>query len=226
MRNLAIGDIHGCRSSLEALADYAEFGADDTIITLGDYVDRGPDSKGVIDFLIALSTGTNLVHLTGNHEIMMRDALVFGESTLSWLTFGGRATLASYGGDTSEAIPGPHWDFIGSSLPYHENETHFFVHANASPGTALGNQQEFELYWKRFDDPEPHQSGKTMVCGHTSQGSGLPRNIGHAICIDTNACRGGWLTCLDTDLGTYWQTNESGDRRQGRIEDLLEFPAP
>ena len=72
MRTLAIGDIHGCLRSLEALADYADFSADDTIVTLGDYVDRGPDSKGVIDFLIDLGKSHKLVCLKGNHEIMMQ----------------------------------------------------------------------------------------------------------------------------------------------------------
>lgn len=221
MRTLAIGDIHGCLRSLEALADYVGFTADDTVVTLGDYVDRGPDSKGVLDFLIDLAAGVHLVHLMGNHEIMMREALEYGGGTLSWLSVGGRETLASYGGDAPDSIPDSHWEFIRSGLPYYENETHFFVHANADSSIPLEHQPDYELYWQPFDSPAPHMSGKTMVCGHTSQRFGLPRNLGHAICIDTNACRGGWLTCLDTDQGIYWQTNESGGRRSATLDDLL-----
>lgn len=69
------------------------------------------------------------------------------------------------------------------------------------------------LYWERFGNPAPHESGLTMVCGHTSQQSGDPLNVGHAICIDTSACRGGWLTCLDVDTMFCWQASESGDVR-------------
>ena len=70
--------------------------------------------------------------------------------------------------------------------------------------------------------PPPHESGKTMVCGHTSQKSGIPVNIGHAICIDTFAWGSGWLTCLDTESGVYWQTNHDGEHRTDVIGALLE----
>ncbi|MGY8686505.1 MAG: metallophosphoesterase, partial [Verrucomicrobiales bacterium] len=68
MRTFAIGDIHGCLTSLEALAAYADFQSDDIVVTLGDYVDRGPNSKGVIDWLLALRERCQLIHLRGNHE--------------------------------------------------------------------------------------------------------------------------------------------------------------
>ena len=69
--------------------------------------------------------------------------------------------------------------------------------------------------------PPPHQSGKSMVCGHTSQPSGLPVNLGHAICIDTWVYGDGWLTALDVGSGRYWQTNERGGRREDEIGTLL-----
>ncbi len=222
MRTLAIGDIHGCRRSLEALADFAGFSADDTIVGLGDYVDRGPDSKGVIDFLIDLGKSSNLVCLRGNHEIMMVGARDSRAELSGWLGVGGEETLQSYGGDSFAAVPASHWEFIESARATYENDTHFFVHANAYPDTALDDQPAFMLYWEFFGFPEPHQSGKIMVCGHSSQKSGLPKNIGHAVCIDTNACRGGWLTCLDTGSGTYWQTNEAGERRMDKIAGRLD----
>jgi serine/threonine protein phosphatase 1 len=74
------------------------------------------------------------------------------------------------------------------------------------------------LYWESFDDPPPHESGKVMVCGHTSQKSGKPRNLGHAVCIDTWACGEGWLTCLDAESGRYWQANQRGETRRGWLE--------
>lgn len=217
MRTLAIGDIHGCRRSLEALAEIVGFTESDTVVTLGDYVDRGPDSKGVIDFLIDLGNRSTLIHLRGNHEIMMAQARVSREALTGWLGVGGDATMDSYGGKTFLSVPDTHWKFLETSLAYHENDTHFFVHANASPDIPLKDQPDFMLYWEFFEDPPPHESGKIMVCGHSSQKSGLPKNIGHAICIDTFAHGGGWLTCLDTDSGIYWQTNEAGENRSDVI---------
>ena len=72
--------------------------------------------------------------------------------------------------------------------------------------------------WESFNDPPPHESGKVMVCGHTSQKSGVPRNIGHAVCIDTWACGRGWLTCLDVGSGRYWQANQRGETRASWLE--------
>ena len=221
MRTLAIGDIHGCRRSLEAMADYAGFAGDDTIVTLGDYVDRGPDSRGVIEFLLELRKTSKLMHLRGNHEIMMTEAKAGRKALLFWVGVGGRATLNSYGGSGLDDVPDSHWQFFDECVAFFENDTHFFVHANAVPDVPLEDQPDHVRYWEPFGSPAPHQNGKTMVCGHTSQKSGVPINVGHAICIDTWACGGGWLTCLDTGSGVYWQTSEAGERQSGQISSLL-----
>jgi len=205
---------------LESLAEFVGFSESDTIVTLGDYVDRGPDSKGVIDFLIELERSHNLVRLRGNHEIMMAEARISRKARFPWLRVGGDATLDSYGVEKFDEIPLAHWEFIKNCSAYYENKTHFFVHANAYPEIPFADQPDYMLYWEFFEDPPPHDSGKVMVCGHSSQKTGLPLNIGHAICIDTNACRGGWLTCLDTDSGIYWQTNEAGEKRSDIIAAL------
>ena len=73
-------------------------------------------------------------------------------------------------------------------------------------------------YWEKFNDPAPHESGKVMVCGHTPQRDGLPRSIGHAICVDTHIYAGGWLTCLDVQTGEYWQANERRQVRAGTLD--------
>ena len=65
--------------------------------------------------------------------------------------------------------------------------------------------------------PEKHCSGKVMVCGHSEVRSGVPLNLGHAVCIDTRAYAGGWLTCLDVESGHYWQANERGGVREGEL---------
>ena len=216
MRTLAIGDIHGCLRSLEQLAIYVGFREDDIIVTLGDYVDRGPDSKGVIDYLLSLRESCEVVTLRGNHEIMMLEAVDSESSLSSWLGFGGKETLASYG-SSFEDVPEEHWKFMKKAKATHETAKHFFVHANADPSAPIYAQPDEMLYWQRFGKPRPHVSGKTMVCGHTIQRSGEPLNVGHAICVDTWAYGKGWLTCLDVETGNYWQTNEQGQRRAAKL---------
>lgn len=222
MRYLAVGDIHGCFRALTALAAFVPFRPEDTVITLGDYVNRGPDSQAVIDWLIAYRRRGNLVALRGNHEIMMLDARDGGEALQRWVGCGGDATLASYSpledaGRLSD-VPDEHWQFLeGQTRAWFETPTHFFVHANAYPDCPLDEQPDFMLYWEGFDDPPPHDSGKVMVCGHTSQKSGLPRDLSHAVCIDTWACGKGWLTCLDVGSGRYWQANQRGETRRGHL---------
>jgi len=217
-RHLAIGDIHGCATALAALLATVKPGATDTLITLGDYVDRGPDSKRVIDLLLGLSSQCQHVALRGNHELMMLDAMR-SESWLGpWRSHGGEATLASYGGAFTD-IPGDHLEFLNDALlPYHECSTHFFVHANAQANLPLDQQGDAARYWQKFRDPQAHVSGKIMVCGHTPQASGIPIRNEHAICIDTKVyAEDGWLTCLDVDSGKIWQANERGETREDSI---------
>jgi serine/threonine protein phosphatase 1 len=218
VRYLAVGDIHGCFTALQTLAAFVPFSADDMIITLGDYVDRGPDSHAVLDWVIARHQTGNLVALRGNHELMMLQARESTQAFKVWLQAGGTATLASYGHSGPDAdlvdVPESHWRFLNEGLRgWFETEKHFFVHAGAYNDCPLDKQPEFMLYWESFDDPPPHSSGKIMVCGHTSQKLGRPRNIGHAVCIDTRAYGDGWLTCLDVESGRYWQANQRGETR-------------
>lgn len=219
---LAIGDIHGCRVALETMIKVVQPTAQDTVITLGDYVDRGPDSKGVIDYLLEFRKTHRLVHLKGNHECQMLDARTGKAGYDFWLQdlVGGEQTLESYGGNFDD-IPADHWEFMTSAGVAHEAEKYFFVHAGADPSIPIMSQKPEVAHWKRFYHAEPHESGKIMVCGHTIQ-SDLPTNLGHSICLDTCAYGGGWLTGLDVETGKYWQTNEAGESRTGNIDDLLE----
>jgi serine/threonine protein phosphatase 1 len=214
MRILAIGDIHGCYHALETLAGEVAFTQDDTIVTLGDYVDRGPQSKQVIEFLIDLGKRTKLVTLRGNHEVMMLQACQTPAALRDWLACGGKETLESYPVKSLKGINEEHWDFIAATLPYHETGHDFFVHANAYHDVPLAEQPDYRLYWDKFDFQPPHMSGKRMICGHTPQKNGEPLNIGHAVCIDTWIYNSeGWLTCLDLKKGTYWQANQRGETR-------------
>jgi serine/threonine protein phosphatase 1 len=226
VRTLAIGDIHGCGEALRALAESVPFRPSDTIVVLGDFVDRGPETRAVIDWLMEVDRRGKLVALRGNHEVMMLQARGDAVAYREWLECGGEAALASYArpGEHSrlEEVPDRHWEFLEQSTrAWFETKWHFFVHANAFPDLALEDQPDDMLYWEKFDNPPPHESGKVMVCGHTPQRSGRPRSIGHAVCLDTGACRGGWLTCLDVDSGVYWQANQAGATRIALLEESL-----
>jgi len=225
-RHLAIGDIHGCITALTSLVDFVAPNVDDTIVTLGDYVDRGPDSRAVLDFIIKLGEDHHLVALRGNHEIMMLDSRENKSWLHAWLQYGGNVTLKSYAASEDQPgsladVPEKHIDFLENRLvSYYECPSHFFVHAFADAKLALEDQTDATLFWRRYIDPQPHCSGKIMVCGHTPQRSGLPASDSHSICIDTWAHGGGWLSCLDVDSGTIWQANEAGDRRRLTLGEL------
>ncbi len=224
-RHLAIGDIHGCFNALRTLAEFVELRPDDTLITLGDYVNRGPDTCAVLDWLIDKLTCGQLIPLRGNHEIMMLHAQKNSRAFEIWIDVGGDATLNSYSSDSAPGlitdIPEHHWSFLKNDLrATFQTDRHFFVHANAYPDIPIDDQPESMLYWEQFNQPPRHKSGKIMVCGHTSQRSGLPITNGTAICIDTLACGGGWLTCLHVESGMIWQANEAGETRQMHLDNL------
>ena len=230
MRLLAIGDIHGCLTALEKLLEIMQPRPDDQLIFLGDYVDRGPNSMGVIDRILALQKTYNLITLRGNHDQMMLDARGGGDPEKRWLHYGGRETLASYAvlGDAGKLVdvPDHHWQFLESTriFPY-ETDKHFFVHANVIAHLALDGQSELIVMWERLAESEPHVSGKIMVCGHTAQKSGVPLNLGHAICIDTHVYGDGWLTGLDVGTGQVRQANERGETRLFQLDEPPTEPA-
>ena len=189
------------------------------IVTLGDYLDGGPDSRGVIEQLLALGGQCGLVPLLGNHEEMLLTAREGRADLDSWLRFGGDATLASYGLEDLESFPRPHLDFLAGCRRFYETDTHLFVHANYWPNLPMAEQPANALLWEplRADRAYPHYSRKTAVVGHTPQQDGSVLDLGFLICIDTGCCEGGWLTALDVGSGEYWQTNERGQARQGHL---------
>ncbi len=225
-RHLAIGDIHGCYNALRTLCDYVQLRRDDVILPLGDYCDRGPNTHAVIDYLLHLTKTHAVRPLRGNHDIMMLNAGENDAEMSKWLDVGGDKTLQSYSpfegaSGTLSDVPEHHWRWLTIALlPYFETDTHFFVHANAYPDVPLDEQPDFMLYWERFNDPPAHESGKTMVCGHTSQKSGQPIANPNAVCIDTWAHGRGWLSCLHAESGMVWQADELGNTRKFWLDDL------
>jgi len=221
MRTLVIGDIHGYLGTLEALLDAVAPTASDRLITLGDYVDRGPDSRGVLERLIELQAQGNLIALLGNHDEMMLSALK-GDPLHSraWLIFGGLATLASYGLALEEIqqIPATHRKFLESCLPWYETDSHLFVHALVDPHKPMAEQDPHLLRWEKLHQPLQHVSGKTLVCGHTRQDEGWPLCWPGGVCLDTGVYEGpGWLSCLLVESGEVVQANRHGEIRRGSL---------
>ena len=216
MRPIAIGDIHGCSRALDALLDAIRPRPDDLIVPLGDYINRGPDSRGVLDRLIHLSKQCRLVPLLGNHEEMLLEARS-GVHPTTWIGMGGVATLDSYGpGRDIALIPVEHFAFLEACLASYETETHVFVHASYDADLPMANQPVRLLRWGSLRDglPAPYVSGKTVIVGHTSQKGGEILDLGHLTCIDTYCHGGGWLTALDVNSGEVWQANQSGAVRR------------
>lgn len=220
MPTYAIGDIHGCLGALQRLLGLVRPTRADTVVLLGDYVNRGPDTRGVLDRMLYLQNETNVIALRGNHDTAMIAARTSEEERSGWLRIGGTATVASYPGKSLDGVPAEHWSFLETTCrDWYETAAHIFVHATVDPKLAMDKQSPDDLYWNRLDErARPHHSGKTVVCGHTSQRSGVPLDLRHTICIDTGCVYGLWLTGLDVDTGEYWQVDNDGRSRSGRLK--------
>ena len=218
-RTFAIGDIHGCLAALETLLAAIAPTAEDTIVVLGDNVDRGPDSRGVLERLIALASQTRFVPLLGNHDEMMLSVCEGREDVLiDWLLFGGDATLASYEAASPSEIARDypkHLDFIRNSLLFFESPPYFFVHSNYRADLPLSEQSREDLLWSSLKKslPGPHVSGQKAVVGHTAQKDGEVLDLGHLVCIDTYCYGDGWLTALEVQTGRLWQADKAGRLR-------------
>lgn len=208
-RTYAIGDVHGrldLLRRLEAVIAEDAGGEDCLIVMLGDYVDRGPNSAGVIDHLVAPTPmGWSRICLIGNHEAMMINAFGTGEMTDLWLGNGGARTLASYG--ISLDLPQRHWRLPPDHLTFLRRlelslsmPGFCFVHAGRARGQPVAQQPEYELLWMRraalhfVPRPEDHD---TIVHGHTPTDD--PLLSPGRIAIDTGAFLTGTLTALAID---------------------------
>ncbi|HFC46818.1 MAG TPA: serine/threonine protein phosphatase [Dissulfuribacter thermophilus] len=208
---VAIGDIHGMLFKLESLLDALPISWEtDLVIFLGDYVDRGPDPKGVVERLVELRRefGQNIRFLLGNHEYMFLNYLerrgIIGEipykSDLplddTFLATGGESTLGSYfRAHDGLFVPEDHLEFFLGLVPMIEEEEYVFVHAGLRPKRPIHEQSIEDLLWIRheFIDSD-YDWGKRIVFGHTPLSSPLvqPQKIG----IDTGAVYGGPLTAV------------------------------
>ncbi len=201
-KTFVIGDIHGCHDSLLALLDkISPDSRQDRLIFLGDYIDRGPNSKKVIAEIIKLQGRfSHIITLMGNHERMFLNFLA-GRDQNFFLQFGGKETLMSYGleppfhADTSKHIPADHITFLNELLLYWEDENYIYVHAGLQPEIHLSQQSSEWLLWARgkFIQSE-YDFGKPVIFGHTNLKKPLIEK--NKIGIDTGAVYGGRLSCL------------------------------
>ena len=225
-RTLAIGDIHGHLAHLDALLDAVAPTPEDHLVFLGDYIDRGPDSAGVLNRVMALSRTHKVSAIKGNHEQMMLDARSNHEAFFEWFINGGDAALFSYNGTRGriQDVPPEHWHFLESGLvDYVETDSHIFVHASADPTLPMKDQGDYMLRWERCDTIAPHFSTKTIVCGHTPQKSGRPMNKGYALCLDTHVYGpAGLLTCLDCTSGKVIQVDRQLKVSRSHISDYAD----
>jgi len=200
----AIGDIHGCISQLDRLVAQLDIDAgDDTLVFIGDYIDRGPDPKGVIDYIIDIKRNIrDVVCLSGNHEDMFLNYCLDRRDEELYMANGGMRTLASYGfnreGTEELILPESHREFFTSLQTYHETDDYIFVHAGLRPGIPLDRQDREDLLWIRFEFiNSSYDFGKTVIYGHTPFSLNKPLIDKNKIDIDTGAVYGGKLTCIE-----------------------------
>jgi len=213
-----IPDIHGRLDLLEdGLAGIAARSNSNgnTIVAIGDYVDKGPASKGVIERLRSGVGGFALVTLKGNHDAMMVDALRHGLKMAGWLAKGGDAVLASYGGDPA-SVPQSHIDWLDRLQLFHIDRHRLYVHAGVDPTMPLDLQSEETLLWKRY--PKGYSEGfgdLHVVHGHDNDPDGPLLYRGRTN-LDTLAWRTGRLT-----IGVF-----DDDRPGGPVDLIIIKGAP
>lgn len=238
MRTYAIGDIHGHLDKLQALhaliaADMAQYGPA-PVVHVGDLVDRGPDSRGVIQYLMTgIAGGQNWVVLKGNHDRLFTYFLDNParpdpglRADLSWLhpRLGGAETLASYGvvhpadrpvapvhQDAAAAVPAEHRRFLEERPSLYQRGDVVFVHAGIRPGVALTDQTETDLIWIRKDFLEDSRDhGALIIHGHTA--IDRPTHYGNRVNIDSSVAYGGPLSAIVIEGRAVFEITSEGRR--------------
>jgi serine/threonine protein phosphatase 1 len=222
MKIFVIGDIHGHLTALEALLEVVPFSTGDLLVFLGDYVDKGPDVRGVLDFLLRFAERPNTIFLRGNHDQMLVDAYLDSSKFGIWECLAGANPLASYGSGATEellgSVPEIHLGFLRNRCVDHfETDRFILVHGGIRPGLAPAHEDTDHLHWLTLSMALPHASGRTVICGHSAQASGQVADLGHTICIDTGISKGGMLTCLELTGFECWQSTEDGRTQRGQL---------
>ena len=227
MRCYVIGDIHGCLDELRCLVEGLPLESGDRLVFLGDYIDRGPNSKGVLNYILELQKqdGLELICLKGNHEDMFLSYLGMpGQHGDMFLYNGGYATLISYGVSSSRSsldeinsqISPDHIHFLKNLRTYFVMGRFICVHAGINPSKPLAKQTDTDLLWIRDEFiHNPHRLPYTVLFGHTPRTSvlfDLPYKIG----LDTGLVYGNKLSCLEIGEKVLYQINR-GQKEVNRI---------
>jgi len=237
MARYVIGDIHGCIAELSRLLDALPLTKGDRVVFLGDYIDRGADSCGVVSHLLSFRQdhpSIEFVFLKGNHEDMLLSFLgLSGQHGDMFLINGGRATLASYGVEIQNAnaqsalsaIPSEHLAFFQALKNLFLADSFLCVHAGINPQKSLAEQSQDELLWIRNAFIYgSHALPYTVLFGHTPQPTvffNLPYKIG----LDTGLVYGNMLTCLELDEKVLFQISR-GKKRVNRTSAQDKWSSP
>jgi serine/threonine protein phosphatase 1 len=208
-RTYALSDIHGCLAKLKGLIArcLADAGGDaPKFVFLGDYIDRGADSRGVLDYVIDLQRRRlgQVICLCGNHEDLALNAIDAPNDPAElaqWVVYnGGDKALLSYGVTSPSQLPADHVAWLRTLATHHDDGRRFFVHAGVDPSRPLDRQDRHDLIWMRepfLSDPRDH--GRFIVHGHTPLRGGQPDLRRNRVNIDTAAVLGGPLTAAVFD---------------------------
>jgi serine/threonine protein phosphatase 1 len=221
MRRFVIGDIHGCAKALRTVIETIQPTKNDELVFLGDYVDRGPNSRDVVQQILDLREHCQVIPLRGNHEIMLLGVALGGLNDQVWLENGGISTVSSYGGSLSK-IPPKHMDFFQTLQSHYETSDAIFVHAGYDPDKEIHEQDQALTYWQHLPMilPSPHKSGKRVFVGHTPQPDGNLLDGGHLVCLDTYCFGGGFLTAYETFSCKAIQADRHGHLRRAPLQHL------
>lgn len=208
-RQFAIGDIHGCAKTFRKLVEEGIMpAADDEIICVGDYIDRGPDSKGVIDYIFELRQRGITVHtLRGNHEQMMLDSVEDDEAEEEWMMNGGKITCASFGISDSMELPDQYLRFFSETGFYHMTDDFIIVHAGFNFNISDPFTDQHAMLWTRDEFVDMKKSGgRKILHGHTPTHLKMisSRRTGNNINIDGGCCMNhihgmGYLVAIELD---------------------------
>ena len=203
----AIGDVHGCRALLVRLLEAIDAdarGRGYTLVFLGDYIDKGPDSAGVIDILMQLQARSAhpSICLKGNHDDLLAAAATNQAAAGRWMTMGGGAVLAQYGVARAADLPPAVLAWFGALPTWHEDDGRYFVHAGVDPALPLSAQTDaIRLSMRGAFLERDHDFGKHVVHGHTPQLSGRPDLRRFRTNLDTGVVLTGRLTAAAFEAG-------------------------
>lgn len=198
-RYIAFGDIHGMYDEFMQLWNSIDIQETDTLVFLGDYIDRGPKSKEVLDFLMNLPVNNEAIFLRGNHEDMMLKRLVYPKMAYCWIMNGGVEAMNSFGTEKIDTIPKKYDNWIeNKTVLYYqpENTNILFVHAGINPNFPIDEQSESEVLWIREEFINYQGDfGVKVIHGHTPSMRGI--DIRHnRINVDTGSCFGGHISAV------------------------------